>query len=229
MLELLETLLVGATAGTLVATVASFARTSGLGRMAIGAVGGAWLGLAAAVTAGGYLKSPATLPLMFAAPLVAGGVLAAISARFRAALAAIPSTYIIGSNVFRAVGFFFLILLVQGQLGGPFPYFAGIGDIITGLFALPAARLAQRAPLSDPRILAWNAFGMLDLVVAVTLGVLSSPNFPFALIHAGAGSAGIGTLPWSMIPLVLVPTYLIGHAVIFARALGQPQENAVTT
>jgi hypothetical protein len=26
------------------------------------------------------------------------------------------------------------------------------------------------------------------------------------------------TLPWALIPLVLVPTYLIGHALVFAHA-----------
>ena len=149
------------------------------------------------------------------------------SAGFRSALAAIPAPYIIGLNVFRVIGVFFLVLLAEGRLSGPFPYFAGGGDIITGLFALQTARFAQYAPLNHPRILAWNTFGILDLLLAVSLGVFSQPG-PTQLIHAGVGSAALTTLPWSLIPLVLVPTYLIGHATIFARALGR-QENAVTT
>ena len=230
MLDILETMLIGATAGTLLATIASNARTSAFGRVLVGTLGGAWLGLAAAITAYGYLNAPAALPLMFASPLIILGLFATMSPRFRAAIAGIPSAYIIASNVFRVIGAFFLILLIDGRLAGPFPYFAGIGDIITGLFALQTARLAQRAPLNDPRILAWNIFGMLDLVVAVTLGVFSNPVSPLHFIHAGTGSAAIQTLPWSLIPLVLVPTYLLGHVTILARqlALGR-QENAVTT
>jgi hypothetical protein len=228
MLDAIRILLIGATAGTLLATVVSTIRTSLLGRITVGAVAGAWVGLAAAVTAAGFGGSPLVLPLMFAVPLVIAALFALFSPGFRAATAGIPSTYIIGANVFRLMGVFFLVLAAQGRLSGPFPYFAGIGDVVTGLFALQVAGVAGRAPLSDPRILAWNAFGMLDLLNAVGLGILSSPTFPFQLIHAGVGSAAIGALPWSLVPLVLVPTYLMGHTIIFARAL-QLRENAVTT
>ena len=40
-----------------------------------------------------------------------------------------------------------------GRLDGPFPFFAGIGDILTGLFALPVARIAAR-DTSDRHVLA---------------------------------------------------------------------------
>ena len=56
-------------------------------------------------------------------------------------------------------------------------------------------------------MLEWNIFGTLDLIVAVSLGVIS----------ARGGSAAMTTLPWALIPLVLVPAYLIGHAIVFAR------------
>ena len=227
MLDALETLLIGAAAGTLLATVVATVGGSLARRLALGAIGGGWVALAVVVTVGRFGGSPLVLPLMFALPLVTVWLLATFSAGFRSALAAIPAPYIIGVNVFRVLGALFLILLAEGRLAGPFPYFAGIGDIVTGLFALSTARFAQHAPLNHPRILAWNAFGTVDLLVAVSLGVLSQPG-PTQLIHAGVGSAAITTLPWSLIPLVLVPTYLIGHATIFARALGH-QENAVTT
>ena len=220
-------MLIGATAGTLLATVAATARSSVFGRIALGAIAGAWIALAAVVTLAHFGGSPFVLPLMFALPLVIVWLLSHFSAGFRSALAGIPAHYIIGVNVFRVIGVFFLVLLAEGRLSGPFPYFAGIGDIVTGLFALQTARFAQYAPLNHPRILVWNAFGTIDLLLAISLGVLSQPG-PTQLIHAGVGSAALTTLPWSLIPLVLVPTYLIGHATIFARALGR-QENAVTT
>jgi hypothetical protein len=62
---------------------------------------------------------------------------------------------------------------------------------------------------------------MLDLVVAVSLGLTSSNGFPLRLIHGGAGSAAITTLPWSLVPLVLVPTFLIGHGIVFAHVRAQ--------
>jgi hypothetical protein len=154
-------------------------------------------------------------------------VLAIAVPGFRSALSGIPTTYIIRLNAFRVIGIFFFVLLADGRLGGPFPYFAGIGDIVTGVFALPTARLAERNP-RDSRVLFWNAFGTLDLLLAVTLGLLTATNSPLHLIQAGAGVNALGALPWSLIPLALVPTYLIGHATIFGRILGR-QENAVTT
>jgi hypothetical protein len=58
---------------------------------------------------------------------------------------------------------------------------------------------------------------MLDLVVALILGISSANGSPLQIIHAGVGSAGVQTLPWSLIPTVLVPMFLIVHAVIFAQ------------
>jgi hypothetical protein len=128
-----------------------------------------------------------------------------------------PVPLIIGLNAMRILGVFFILRAIAGQLAGPFPYSAGIGDMITGLYALPVARLVARGQLSDFRVAAWNWFGMLDLVVAVALGVTSRPGSPLNIIHWGVGSAAVTTLPLSLIPLVLVPTYLIGHAIVFAH------------
>ncbi|HEY3676843.1 MAG TPA: hypothetical protein VGK84_12730, partial [Candidatus Tumulicola sp.] len=52
----------------------------------------------------------------------------------------------------------------------------------------------------------------------VTLAVTSANGSRLQLIHAGAGATAIATLPWAIIPLVLVPAYLIGHALVFAHA-----------
>ena len=66
-------------------------------------------------------------------------------------------------------------------------------------------------------LLAWNAFGTLDLIVAVALGVISAPGSPLQLFGGAIGSAAIWTLPWSNIPTLLVPFYLITHGIIFAK------------
>jgi hypothetical protein len=109
------------------------------------------------------------------------------------------------------------VLADAGRLSGPFPYFAGIGDVITAALAIPIARIATTASVADPRVVAWNVFGTLDLIVAVALGITSQNGSPIQLIHAGAGSAAIATLPWALVPMVLVPTFLIAHGIIFAH------------
>lgn len=216
MLDILGTLAVGGTAGAVFsALLSSLPIRLGL-RLAIGAGIGAWIAVAVAMTVSGAINaSPLVLLVMFMLPLAAAA-LAATTAACRSVMTAIPVPLIISLNAMRVLGVLFLFLAVAGRMGGPFPYSAGIGDIITGLFALPVARLAARNP-RDVRILEWNIFGALDLIVAVSLGILSANGSPLQLIHAGAGSAAIGMLPWSIIPLVLVPTYLIGHALVFAH------------
>jgi hypothetical protein len=155
--------------------------------------------------------------VLFAAPLAAAALLVLFVPPARAALLALPLPMLIGLNVWRVLGGLFVLLAVDGRLDGPFPQFAGWGDVITGVLALPVAWLALRAPSSARNAaLAWNAFGALDLVVAMTLGVASA-NGPFQLIHAGTGSAAMQALPWSAVPTVLVPAFLVLHPVIYAQ------------
>jgi len=50
------------------------------------------------------------------------------------------------------------------------------------------------------------------------------------LIHAGAGSEAIAHLPWSLVPLFLVPCFLIGHGIVYAQiyAARSPARRAAT-
>jgi hypothetical protein len=52
----------------------------------------------------------------------------------------------------------------------------------------------------DRLIAASNAFGALDLVLAVTVGIMSGNGSPLQLIHAGVGTAAMTTLQWSLVP-----------------------------
>ena len=171
---------------------------------------------------------PPTIGTVIAFPLVATAVAASISPSVRASLLGMPMPFLIGLNVWRLGGGFFLLLAAEGRLAGPFPYSAGWGDIITGALALPVAWVALRGQ-GKALVWGWNAFGMLDLVVALGLGIISANGSLLQIIHAGVGSAGVQVLPWSLIPTVLVPMFLIVHAVIFvqlaraARALEAPQ------
>jgi hypothetical protein len=207
MLEIIRTLTIGGTAGALFAAVLTAVPIRPGARLALGAGIGAWISLVVGITISGAVKdSPFVLPVFFMLPLIAAGV-AATSSAVRSAMLAIPAPLIISLNGMRVLGVFMVIAAATGLMSGPFPYSAGIGDVITGLFALPVARSAARNP-GDVRAWEWNIFGALDLIVAVSLGV----------IYARSGaSAAMTTLPWSLIPMVLVPTYLIGHALVFAH------------
>jgi hypothetical protein len=125
---------------------------------------------------------------------------------------------LIGVNALRVLGVLFLLLAVVGRLSGPFPFSAGFGDIITGAFAIPLALSVARSEKLPLRALVlWNIFGTLDLFAAVALGITSAAGSPLQLIHAGVGSEAMQYLPFSLVPTVLVPFYLITHAIIAAQ------------
>ena len=202
-------------------------------RLALAAATGAWIGVAAAAAARGSLAVSMPFPVigLFAAlPIAATALLAALAPSFRTALLGVPLPLLIGLNVSRVFGAFFLLLAAAGRLGGPFPYAAAWGDIITGALALPLAWYAVRRPGSHIGVIgAWNVFGAADLIVAVTLGLTSATGSPWQLFDAGAGSAAMQALPWSLVPTVLVPFYLIMHGVIWAQLRSQHARRATSS
>jgi hypothetical protein len=196
----------------------SFAR-----RLSVAAIAGGWVGLASGLGAAGKLAFSPDHPVplvgvLFATPLLYVGALALKSARVRATLMAIPLPLLIGVNALRVLGVLFLLLAAVGRLSGPFPYSAGLGDIITGALAIPLAlsvARSQKLPLSA--IARWNIFGTIDLFAAVALGMTSAAGSPLQLIHSGAGSEAMQYLPFCLVPTVLVPFYLITHAIVAAQ------------
>ena len=65
-------------------------------------------------------------------------------------------------------------------------------------------------------IAAWNLFGTADLVLAIAFGITSSEGSPLQ-IFPGPGSEAMQYAPWSFVPTVLVPLWLILHAIIAAQ------------
>jgi hypothetical protein len=140
-----------------------------------------------------------------------------LSARFRNALLAIPMPVLVGLNIVRVGGVFFLLLLADQRLSSPFATSAGWGDIITGLVAIPLTfALTQGARLVWPVGL-WNVFGTLDLVSAISLGMLSAPGTPFQVFTAVPGTLAMTTVPWIIIPAILVPIFFLLHFAIVAK------------
>jgi hypothetical protein len=229
MLELIgTTTMIAVIAVNLNATVAVLQMSSGQ-RLATVTVAGLWIGLAIALAGTGiYAVSASPIPMvgvMAALPVLAAALAALLSAKVRAALLALPVSLLVGLNVLRIEGLFFLLLSAQGRLSGPFPQSAGWGDIVIGLTAIPLMLALARKPSGHPGwLLIWNLLGTLDLVAALTLGALSAPGSPFQLFGGAIGSTAIGTLPWSDIPTLLVPFYLVIHGIIFARLMraGEP-------
>lgn len=219
MLDFIGTILITAGMVVVINAVISSLSITRLQRLAVATAVGVWVGLAAAFSASGLFAVPQPFPyigLFVALPLLATAALAASSPAWRAALIGLPMPLLVGLNIARLVGVLFLLLAAEGRLSGPFPYSAGWGDIAVGALALPALFLAARPVPQAPSFLAgWNILGALDLIVALVLGVTSAPGT--LQVFDGAGSSAVLAMPWSFIPTVLVPFFLILHAILFVQ------------
>jgi hypothetical protein len=110
-------------------------------------------------------------------------------------------------HTFRAAdGVAFLIIMTLGHLPWLFALPAGLGDIVAGIAApFAARRLAQGTGRRDA--LWFNAFGMTDLILALTLGAVTA----YQLIHTTPSGALISELPLAVVPTVGVPLLLAVH------------------
>ena len=183
----------------------------------------AWLGIVVAVAALGGL-APGVLGPIPANLLPFGGALALLFGgwflvpQFRNALLTVPLPALVGLNVGRLGGLFFLLLYADGRLSAPFAPAAGLGDMVTGAMAIPlAAMLMLGFEMRRTWLGIWNAMGALDLVVAVSLDLLSAPGTPIRVFTEGPGTQAMTTLPWTFIPAMLVPIFLLVHFAIATR------------
>jgi hypothetical protein len=155
-----------------------------------------WLVAVMLLAANGVFRADAPgIPVALLTTLAAGYLLL-LSRTFRAIISSIPQHWLIGIQTFRILGGVFLVRYFQGELSGVFVIPAGVGDVLTGLFApLVAYWWVAGKPYARTAAIAWNLFGMADLVNAVVLGTLT-----------GGGGGGI------VFPIVLIPTYAVPRA-----------------
>ena len=123
-----------------------------------------------------------------------------------------PASWLIGLQVYRVIGGLFLAGWARGVVPGVFALPAGIGDVVTGLLALPVAYyLVSRNGDAARSATAWNIFGLIDFTIAVGIGMAITPG-PFQLIAPSIPNAGLGLYPAVMIPAFAVPSSILLHA-----------------
>ncbi len=193
-------------------------------KITLAAVIGVWIGLAAAVAGAGWLTISRPLPVVglfvVVPPLAAAFATAWRTAR--KAMLSIPLPVMVALNIVRIFAVLFLMLAAEGRLTGPFPYSAAWGDIITGVAAVPVLWLLKDGGAHHTTaIAAWNLFGAADLVLAIAFGITSAEGSPLQLFP-GPGSEAMQHPPWSFVPTVLVPIWLILHAIIAVQLRRAP-------
>lgn len=169
-----------------------------------------WLVITAAVAGTGLYTTEPWLGIGVVAPVLLGllalrnPVIAErlADARAAAVLAAI--------QVLRLVGGAFLVLLAIDQLPLGFALPAGVGDVLVGVLAPFAAYALWRRPDRRAPGIAFNTLGLLDLIVAIPLGVFHAPG-RLQLIVTNPTTGMLGELPMTLIPTFVVPLAFVLH------------------
>src|SRR5262249_17770040 len=124
-----------------------------------GVISAAWLLAIMWLASDNFFRNdvlPPRIPLALVLTL-AFGYLLLLSSTFRSVIAAIPQHWLIAIQTFRILGGVFLIRYLQGELPGLFAIPAGVGDVLTGIFA-PLVAYAWYSGKSYARsaAIAWN-------------------------------------------------------------------------
>jgi hypothetical protein len=185
-------------------------------RLSVTLVLSAWFLLILSLGAvGAFVSRPGTPPLQIAigagAPLLLFFAWLRLSQSFRDFILSLDLRLIAGIQAWRWAGLGFLSLYAYNVLPAIFALPAGLGDMAIG-FTAPWIILALvRRPgfAASAAFIRWNVLGILDLVVALTIGTLS------ATLTTGApgeiSTAPMATLPLLLIPAFLVPVFLMLH------------------
>ena len=163
------------------------------------------------------------VPLAIFLPVIVGVPILLRSKRIGEVLDAMPTSWLIGLQVYRVLGGIFLVGWARGVIPGLFALPAGIGDVTTGLLALPVAySLASRNGSVMRGAIAWNIFGLLDFTVAVGIGLATAPG-PFQLIVPSVPNTGIGLYPTVLIPAFTVPSSILLHTLSLRQLRRAPR------
>jgi len=152
------------------------------------------------------------LPIAIFLPVIVGMPILLRSKRLGQVLDAMPPTWLIALQLYRVFGSVFLVGWARGVIPGVFALPAGIGDVTTGLLAVPVAIALASGTLEGRRAaILWNVFGLLDFAVAVGIGLAITPG-PLQLIAPSIPNATGGLYPNVMIPAFAVPSSILLHA-----------------
>ncbi len=175
-------------------------------------------------------RPPFELLALVVLPVVIAGTAFLFSRPFQVLAESVSLTWLVGSHVWRFVGLGFLVGWYRGALPAGFAIPEGVGDIVAAIGALALARQLSRGRVPRTWLLAWNLFGLLDLLAAIALGVLYS-NGPIGLLASvdGATTRPMITFPVSLIPTFFVPLFIALHLLTFTRLRARLVERSVLT
>ncbi len=145
-------------------------------------------------------------------PIVVFSLWFAASDRFRHFALSLNPRTLTSAQSWRIVGFTFVLLEAHRILPAVFAWPAGYGDMFIGITASYVAwKLAD--PAHRNYFVLWQLLGILDLVIAVSVGTTAALIDP-----QGPPMVPMTVLPLSLIPTFLVPLFVILHVICIAQA-----------
>lgn len=174
-----------------------------------------WLGIALALGVSGVFRGASdqipTIQYGILVPILIGSILIVRSSSIARVIDAVPQQWLIGVQLYRALGIIFLILYGAGKMPGLFAWPAGIGDVLVGALALVVAIAYARGPEKNGDLAwVWNILGLTDLSVAVATGMVTAPS-PIQLFAFDLPNELVGAFPLILIPIYLVPLSVLLH------------------
>ena len=168
-----------------------------------------WAALVAALAGAGALSRAPQLAPVF---VVGSCALAAAAYRRRGATRAwadaLPLRPLLALHVVRlAIGAIFLWEYARGHLPATFAVRGGVGDIAIGALAIPIA-LAPR----HGWVLAFSLAGLADILL-----VFGTAMYLLLAAHDPQMLAALARPQYALLPLGVVPTVVLGHALVLAR------------
>lgn len=149
-------------------------------------------------------KPPLPIAIGVAAPLLIFFAWMWLSQPFREFVLSIDLRLVAGMQAWRFAGLGLLFLYAHDVIPAVFALPAGLGDMAIGVAApwMMLALARQPGFATSAAFTRWNLFGILDLVVAISIAAWS------AMFATGA-TGEISTAPMAKLPLLLIPAFLV--------------------
>lgn len=189
--------------------------------LASGGVLASWTALVTVLAMRGVFLSPGSRsvpPVGIALVCVLVGIGAALSMSESLRRLLTSQQSVIRLNVWRVIGVVFLLLLASGEVPAAWALPTAIGDIIVGLTAFWVASQLD-SPAGRRRAIIFNLFGLADLVVAIGLGVMTSPGL-LNVLRTSPTTELMTRFPMVLVPTFLVPLAIMLHVVSLWQLLG---------
>jgi hypothetical protein len=158
--------------------------------------------------AGAFVSPPGTPPLPIAIGVAAPLLLFFASLRLaqscREFVLSLDLRFIAGMQAWRWAGLGILSLYAHNVLPAVFALPVGLGDMAIGVTApwIILALVRQPGFAASGTFIRWNVLGIVDLLVAISIGTVST--------HFATGAPGeISTAPMATLPLLLIPAFLV--------------------